>query len=477
MSRRLTLAVFLLLGFATVRVARAEWVPRYYLFDRAVWSPDSRSVALLGRYRAEKPREVIDDTLVVEVGTWAVTCASPSMNGFVLSRNGRRVLGLGRWGLYDHDLDTGATRAVWSFDPFLPIEIATYSYSVGGDAAVCIRCSDTDPDISGVYSFPLDGGPVTRLIPDPDCAATSLNYWQTHRRDISCTPDRIPARGRGTVIDNFPGTVWQVATAPEESGVAVWGNGPAVSDTLCRDCRTSFVSWPPTGGRALVSTVAPDIYDVTTPGGLWLLRPFERPFRLAAGHYSKAAWSDSTHALVISRPGELFAVDAARGTFRQVDLSLVPAWARQGRPVAPAVWTVRLVGETWPDADSARAAVLALRDEAGRGYRLVPTGGGSGVELSVGAFPDSARAVAAAGQLARLRGPGGRTFSPHVERRSVGEMQGPFDFGSVLSPDGKWRLFFRSHPHMFQSCVSSEVWVEPAGGGLPRQILRAMANF
>jgi hypothetical protein len=470
------LAALILLGLGAARTARAEWVPQYYLFDRVVWSPDSRSVGLVGRYRNAKPREALDDTLVVDVASGAVACVSPSMNSFVLSRDGRRVLGLGRWGIYDHDLDTGVTRQVWTFDPFLPAEIAAFSYSRDGNAAVCIRCSDNDPGISGVYSFPLDGGPPTRLLADPRCAEQSLNFWQVHRREIAVTPENIPGGGDPTVIDNFPGTVWQVKKA-EKGGVAVWGNGPAASDTLCFDCRTSFVSWPPAGGRALVSTVAPDIWDVTTPGDLWLLHPSEHPHRLARGHFRLAAWPDSSHALVISRPGCLFAVDAVGGTIRQVDLSLVPPWLRNAHPAAPQIWTIRLDREVYAGPDSARAAAMALRDVAGLGYAVDPVGGGPQVSLCAGAFPDSARAVAAARQLAGRRGLSGREFSARIEHRPVAEMRGQFDFGSVLSPDGKWRLFFRSHPHMFRPCVASEVWLEPVGGGPRRQILRAMANF
>jgi hypothetical protein len=52
-----------------------------------------------------------------------------------------------------------------------------------------------------------------------------------------------------------------------------------------------------------------------------------------------------------------------------------------------------------------------------------------------------------------------------------------FDFGSLVSPDGKWRLVFRTHPHMFQSYLADEVWLEPTGGGRRHLLVRAMASF
>ncbi len=64
-----------------------------------------------------------------------------------------------------------------------------------------------------------------------------------------------------------------------------------------------------------------------------------------------------------------------------------------------------------------------------------------------------------------------------VYARPAASMSGYFDFGSRVSPDGKWRLFFKSHPHMFLPYLSDEVWLEPVGGGRRHLLVPAMASF
>ena len=97
----------------------------------------------------------------------------------VLSRDGRRLLTRGRWGLYDHDLGTGATRQLLYQHPLQPIQIVHFSYDREISSAVVIRCNDWDTSVSGLYRLPLDGSEPVRVISDETCGPSLLNYFQT----------------------------------------------------------------------------------------------------------------------------------------------------------------------------------------------------------------------------------------------------------------------------------------------------------
>jgi hypothetical protein len=454
------------------RDASADWVARYFLFDRAIWSADSRSLGVIGRYRNVTSGESFEDTLLVDVGSGAITCLSPSVTRFVLNRDGSHVLALGRWGLHDYELATGVTRPVRYQDAFSPNEIVAFSYSRESDAAIVIRCSDEYPESSGVYAYPIAGGEERLLVSDPLCGPQSLNYWQSHRRDVSPTALSLPRLQKPTVFPNFPGTLWHFVTGTTP-GVAVWGNGPIEADTLCVGCRVEFNSVPPSGSSVLVSTAPEDIGDVVSPGDLWLLKPAEPAIHLGRGRFESAAWRDSTSALVLARPGELRVANTIEGTLTPLSMSLVPDWIRNATRTPATVWSARIEETIHEDHASARTAAIELGSRDNRGYAVDPAEDRSGYRLSIGAFSDSAGAAAAAKAL----GKSGVTGPITIVRRPVSEMLGQFDFAAVESPDGRHQLFFRSHPHMFQPYLASEVWIRSLPDGRPRLLIRSMSSF
>ncbi len=453
--------------------AGAEWIPSYYFFDRIAWSPDSRSLAVIGRYVNEESPETFEDTLLVDVETGEIRCLSPSMMNFVLSRDGKRMLFRGRWGLYAHEFATGVTRTVAYQNAFLPSEIAEYSFDREGTSAVCLRCSDSNPDVNGVYAYPLDGGEPVALITDTYCSPLLMNFWQKRRRGADPDPDRLPVPDRPVVVDNFPGTVWQIRKGLTP-GVAVWSNGTAGSDTLCVGCRTAFVSWPAPGGQVLVATSPEDIGDLTSPGDLWLVRPSEDPVSLARGQFEKVGWRDDTHAVALARPGICWDIDMTAGVARPLSFSQAPDWLRLRRIVSEPVWTIQAPAAACPDLESARTASLLLRGLDVSGYAL--DGPPGAPVLSVGVFGDSAAAAAA---VRRIREANSEfpTAGLRVVRRPASEMLGNFDFGAIASPDGRHTAFLRSHPHMFQPYTATEIWVEPGDGGRRRLLLPAMASW
>jgi hypothetical protein len=96
--------------------------------------------------------------------------------------------------------------------------------------------------------------------------------------------------------------------------------------------------------------------------------------------------------------------------------------------------------------------------------------------VTIGSFDDSIGAARLAGKLAAAGFRSGAVTGYEVIRRPINEMLGEFQFGSILSPDGSWRAFFKTHPHLVQACMSSELWIEPKGGRA-RPVLEGMANF
>jgi hypothetical protein len=266
--------------------------------------------------------------------------------------------------------------------------------------------------------------------------------------------------------------VWQLQSG-DRYGVAVWGNGEAGSDTLCWDCRVVFVSSPRGGGRALISTSVVDLNDVLTPGDLWLVSASKAPIHLGRGRFEEAAWPDSTYAFLAARPGHLFVADALEKTLRAVDLADPPTWLTKRPAPSATVWTIRLPELTFVEPDSARAWSLSLKDMGVFGYALDPVPDGRGGTISVGAFPDSAQAALAAKRLSKSKG--GGAFS--IYQRRVSAMLGQFDFGAIDSPDGSSRIFFRTHPHMFQPYAASEVWLETKADRKRRRLIEPMASF
>ncbi|HEX7879321.1 MAG TPA: hypothetical protein VF720_07920 [Candidatus Eisenbacteria bacterium] len=457
--------------------ADATWTPQYFIFDRMSWSPDGKSLGVIGRYWNKVTGESFEDTLLVDPATGKIRCVSPSALEAVISRDGSRLLARGRWGLYDHDLKSGQTRELMTQHPFQPIQIVHFSYDREMGAAMVIRCNDWDPTVNGVYRLPLDGADPVKLMSDELCGPSLLNYFQTHTRGIYSVRRAEPGMGHPVSPANFPGTIWQVETegVPE---VAVWGNGAAGSDTLCHDCRPEFLSWPKEGATLLMGTCPVELSDIVGSGQLWLIRPGQEAKSLGAGRFDACVWADSSHAYVISRPSALEAVDVARGESRQVNLSMTPGWLKDKILVPPRVWTVRLAGDIHTTADSAgasfRGAAELLGGARGTGWSLLRQDDPKTFEITVGSFDDSASAVAAARKLAAAKYRGVNDFP--VLRRPVFDMLGDFQFGSISAPGGAYRAWFRTHPHLVQPYMSTELWIEKKGER-PRPVLEGMGTF
>jgi hypothetical protein len=141
------------------------------------------------------------------------------------------------------------------------------------------------------------------------------------------------------------------------------------------------------------------------------------------------------------------------------------------------VWSIRFDGMVSANPDSARTRALDFKSDGIHGYAIDPLAEGPGYRLSVGAFPDSATASAASLRLGNSDRTRSITGPFSIVRRPVSGMLGQFDFGSVNSPDGRHQLFFRTHPHMFQPYMASEVWVRQLPAGRPRLLIRSMASF
>jgi hypothetical protein len=457
--------------------AAASWVPQYFIFDRVAFSPDGKSLGAVGRYWNKVTNESFEDTLLIDPASGKVTCVSPSALEVVLSRDASRLLVRGRWGLYDHDPKSGATRQLMNQHPFQPIQIVHFSYDREPGSAMVIRCNDWDSSVNGVYRLPLDGSEPTKLMSDELCGPPLLNYFQTHTRGIHSLRRAQPGMGHPVSPDNFPGTIWQVETegVPE---VAVWGNGAAGSDTLCHDCRPEFLGWPKEGRTVLMSTSPVELRDIVGPGQLWLLRPGQEARSLGVGRFDACVWADSNRAYVISRPSALEEVDVAAGESRRVNLSMTPDWLRDRILTPPKVWTVRLAGEVHTTADSAnaafRGAAALLGGTKGVGWSLLRQDDPKKFEITVGSYADSAAALAAAGKLAAARYRGVGAFP--VVRRPVADMLGDFQFGEIKGPNGEWRAWFRTHPHLVQPYMSTELWVERKGER-PKPLIEGMATF
>lgn len=453
--------------------AAASWSASYFIFDRAVWSPDGRQVGVIGEYFDVKTHQSFEDTLLIDVASGAITCVSPSALRFCLSRDGRRMLFMGRWGLYDHDIAAGVTRLLYYQHPFQPIQIVNFAYTRDLTAALAIRCSDWEPEISGVYRLPLDGAPPERAFTDSECGTAGFNYFQTNRRRMDAPLPVYPTTQRPLSPEHFPGSIWRI-DREGLTGLAVWGNGAAGSDTLCLDCRAEFISWHPRGSSVLVATAPEDAHDIVTPRGIYLLQPSREPIHLADSRIFSAIWPDTSFAFALYGDGSVGVVDAIDRTFRPVSLSMTPDWLRRARLGKAELWTVRCDGSNYPSPDSARSVVLA-RSGPGGAWAIDPVEGGGGFRLSVGAFADSASALREARTLEKERFPAAAT-AWRVERRPVSRLLGSFEFGSVPSPDGQSRLVFRSHPNLFQPFIGTEVLVEPKGGRR-RILVEGMSSF
>lgn len=473
----LFLGLTLALAAAGPRMARAEFIPQYFFFDRAIWSPDSRQVVVVGRYTNHTTHESFEDTLLVDVGG-RLTCVSPSMYEFTLSRDRRRIVGRGRFGLYDYELATGRPRELLLQNPFDASELVTFGYNKDVNAVVAIRCNPSEPDSSGVWSYPLAPGQPTKVFSDPYCGPSSLNFWQLHRREVAPTEPNVPTGDRPTEI---PGT-GALVVQTDRRGVSGVVLRQAGRDTvLCENCRTEFVSWPPRGGVALVGTAPENRLDMVGPGALWLVKSGQPPRRLREGRSDRAAWSDSVTAYCTLRPGRMLVVDAASSRSDIMNLSLVPEWGRR-LPLSPArVWTIDTGDGLCADFEAARAEARRYKDATGAaGFAADRAAGQGGYRLSIGAWPDSQGAVRQLPAIRKARAAGPQasaTGDCRVYARTAASMAGSFDFGSLASPDGKWRLVFRTHPHMFLHYLADEVWLEPTGGGRRHLLVRAMASF
>ena len=443
------------------------------------WSPDGKSIGVIGRYWNRVNGESFEDTLLVDPATGAITCVSPSALEFVLSRDAKRMLLRGRWGLYDHDLATGESRQLMKQHPFQPIQIVHFSFDREISAAMVIRCNDWDPSVNGVYRVPLDGTEPVRMRADESCGAPLLNYFQTHSRGISAMRRATPGMGHPVTPDGFPGSIWQVETDGVPA-VAIWGNAEAGSDTLCLDCRPEFLAWPPGGGPTLMGVCPVDVRNIIGAGQLWLIRPNREAVSLGVGRFDACVWADSTRAYVTSRPSALEEVDASTGAIHPVNLSMTPDWLANRILPPPRVWTVRLAGEIHTLGDSAGAAFRSagpiLGGTKGTGWSLLRQPDPRQFEITIGSFDDSTGAAGLARKLAAAHFRSGAVTGYEVIRRPISEMLGEFQFGSLQSPDGSWRAFFKTHPHLVQTYMSTELWIEPRGGRA-RPVLEGMGNF
>lgn len=460
-------------------IAAASWSPQFFIFDRMAWSPDGKSLGVIGRFRNPQSGESFEDTLTVDPETGTVTCVSPSALDVVLSRDAKRMLLRGRWGLYDHDLLTGETRQLMKQHPFQPIQIVDFSYDREVTAAIVIRCNDWDATINGVYRFPLDMAEPIRLRSDEACGPPLLNYFQSNSRGTGVVRRAIPGTQSPVSPERFPGTIWQVQTEGIPA-VAIWGNAEAGSDTLCLDCRPEFLSWPPGGGPILMGTCPIELHDVVGPGKLWLIRPGQESMDLGTGRFDACVWADSSRAFVTSRPSALEEVNTTTGAIHPVDLSMTPAWLANRILPVPRIWTVRLAGEVHRLGDSAtavfRAATPILGGTKGTGWSLLRLPDPRQFEVTIGTFDDSTGAAGLAGKFAKAGFRSGAVTGYQVIRRPINEMLGEFQFGSIRSPNGAWRAFFKTHPHLVQPCMSTELWIEPKGERA-RPVLEGMANF
>lgn len=466
------MGLLVLAGFGA-RPAAATWSASYYIFDRAVWSPDGRQVGVIGEYFDMKTHQSFEDTLVVDVATGAITCVSPSALRFCLSRDGTRMMVMGRFGLYDHDMTGGRTTQIYYQHPFQPVEVVDFAYNRDMTGAVVLRCSDWDPEISGVYRLPLDGSPVEKMMSDPGCGSTGFNFFQTNRRRQEAQRPAIPTTQHPVSPEHFPGSLWQIYEG-EQPGVAVWANGTAGSDTLCHNCRAEYVSWHPKGGSVLAATAPEDVHDIATPTGVFLLQPDRRPFRLPDTRIFSSIWPDTSFAFVLYGDGSVGVVDAVERTFRPLTLSMTPDWLKAAPLRKAEVWSVACEGALFPSPDSIRTVARA-RTSAGGAWAIDPTASGDAWQMSLGAFPDSATALREAGALARDHYPAGATGWT-VRRRPVSRMLGSFRFGELASPDGRARIAFKSHPHMFQPYIGTELWLE-TNSGKPKPLIEGMSSF
>lgn len=472
---RTALAVVGLIALATIwtRPAAATWSASYYIFDRAVWSPDGRQVGVIGEYFDEKTHQSFEDTLVVDVATGAITGVSPSALRFCLSRDGTRMLVMGRFGLYDHDIARGRTTQVYYQHPFQPIQIVDFAYNRDMTGAVVLRCSDWEPEISGVYRLPLDGSPSEKLMSDPGCGSTGFNFFQTNRRRQEAQRPAIPTNRHPVSPGHFPGSIWQIDEG-DRPGVAVWANGAAGSDTLCHGCRAEYISWHPDGGSVLAATAPEDVHDIATPTGVFLLQPNRKPLRLPDARIYSSIWPDTTFAFVLYGDGSVGVVDAVEGTFRPFSLSMTPAWLKSAPLRKAELWTVACDGALFPSPDSVRAVARA-RASAGGAWAIDPVESTGEWRICLGAFPDSATALREARALAKDHYPAGAT-GWRVQSRPVSRMLGSFRFGELASPDGQTRIVFKSHPHMFQPYIGTELWLEPKAGK-PKPLIEGMSSF
>jgi hypothetical protein len=141
------------------------------------------------------------------------------MYEFTLSRDRRRIVGRGRFGLYDYELATGRPRELLLQNPFDASELVTFGYNKDVNAVVAIRCNPSEPDSSGVWSYPLAPGQPTKVFSDPYCGPSSLNFWQLHRREVAPTEPNVPTGDRPTEI-RAPASVVTIAGASPASSCA-----------------------------------------------------------------------------------------------------------------------------------------------------------------------------------------------------------------------------------------------------------------
>lgn len=411
-------------------MARAEFIPQYFFFDRAIWSPDSRQVVVVGRYTNHTTHESFEDTLLVDVGG-RLACVSPSMYEFTLSRDRRRIVGRGRFGLYDYELATGRPRRTAAPES-LRRQRARHGQlltGMAGVAVVAIRCNPSGPDSSGVWSYPLAPGQPTKVFSDPYCGPSSLNFWRLHRREVAPTEPECPPPAIGRPRSRAPALWWcrPIAGASPASSCA----GRAATRSL-RELPHGVRLWPPRGWRGARGHRAGKPARHGGPGRALAGQGRATPRRLREeARRSGGTERQRRGACCTLRPGRMLVVDASSSRSDIMNFSLVPEWGRRllRRRASEAMDSAPISKPRAPKPAATRTqrAPRASPPTAPRGRGIPP------VHRRVASSQGAVRQLPAI-RKARAR-PVTRPPPPatlRVYARTAASMAGSFDFGSWL---------------------------------------------
>ena len=63
----ITTTFLLMTMLLSARTSMASWTPQYYIFDRMTWSPDGKTLGVIGRYWNRSTGVSFEDTLTVDL--------------------------------------------------------------------------------------------------------------------------------------------------------------------------------------------------------------------------------------------------------------------------------------------------------------------------------------------------------------------------------------------------------------------------